>query len=118
MKSDLAKNVPNALETIIQLRNQREGLDITYDELRLIGSVVGLITLLQVATYSGDAKARTSAARILVDLKEEPSDIVERLKAAPFADLSANQLAFVIDQMATGRTDLDKLYEEARELEG
>lgn len=107
--------VPDALTEVMQIGTFAKGLDITYDELRLMGSLIGLVTLLQVATYSQDEKARTSAAKSLIDLKEDPADIVERLKSAPFGNLSIKSLEYVVKELSDGRTDLEEIYAEATE---
>lgn len=105
-----------ALREVLALGQQGTGLDVTFDQLKLLGAVVGMVTLLQVAATSPDDKARASAAKVLVDMKEDPATVVERLRAAPFNDLTMKGLQYVIDQMAEGRTDMEPIYTEAREL--
>jgi hypothetical protein len=106
-------SVDNAVDQALSLNLHGRGLDVTYDQLRLMGAVVGQIALLQIAAFSNDEKARASAAKTLVDLKEDPAKLVERLRAAPFADFSPKQLEYVVDQLHLGRTDLTDIYKEA-----
>jgi len=80
-----------------------ENLSTSYDLLKLLGMVVGQITLLDIATGSADAKARTSAARALAGLKESPNEIAERLKAGPFAGLTTGDLRTVVEQIRQGK---------------
>jgi len=107
--------LPEAMQRLMTAGSFGAGLDITYDELRLIGAVIGMITLVQTATYSNDPKARVAAAKALVNLDESPEVIVDRLKAAPFGDLNIKQLEFVVGEISGGRTDLTDIYDEARE---
>ena len=116
MNSLTAQNTEEALRQVLALGQLGGGLDVTFDQMKLLGAVVGMVTLLQIAAYSNDDKARASAAKVLIDLKEEPAEIVERLKAAPFNDLNMKGLEFIIDQMAEGRTDMQEMYGEARKL--
>lgn len=111
-----AENTEKALREVLALGKQGSGLDVTFDQLKLLGAVVGMVTLLQTAAYSSDDKARVSASKILIDLKEDPAEIVERLRAAPFHDLTMKGIEHVIEEMSTGRTDMDAMYEEARQL--
>lgn len=109
--------VPDAMAEIMKLGDFGSGIDTTYDQLRLIGAIIGLVTLLQTATYSADDKARIAAAKTLVDIKEDPADIVERLRAAPFAKFSINALEYVVQQLSAGRTNLQDIYVEAEAIE-
>lgn len=79
-----------------------EDLSDLYDQLKLLGVVVGQIALLEAATSGGDMKAKVSAARALASLKENPAEIAERLKASPFARLSSADLRKVVDQIKDG----------------
>ncbi len=110
-----AANTEEALRQVLALGAQGSGLDVTFDQLKLLGAVVGMVTLLQIAAYSDDDKAKASAAKVLVDLKEDPAEIVDRLRAAPFHDLTMKGIEHVIDEMSQGRTDMDAIYKEARE---
>ncbi len=109
-----ATNTEEALRQVLALGSQGSGLDVTFDQLKLLGAVIGMVTLLQIAAYSSDDKAKASAAKVLVDLKEDPAEIVDRLRAAPFHDLTMKGIKYVIDQMSLGRTDMEEMYEEAR----
>ncbi len=109
-----AVNTEEALRQVLALGEQGSGLDVTFDQLKLLGAVIGMVTLLQIAAYSTDDKAKASAAKVLVDLKEDPAEIVDRLRAAPFHDLTMKGIKYVIDQMSLGRTDMEAMYKEAR----
>jgi len=80
-----------------------EDLSSVYEQLKLLGVVIGQIALLDAATSSGDMKAKVSAARALAGLKESPAEIAERLKAGPFAKLSTRDLRGIVEQIKDGR---------------
>lgn len=80
-------------------------LDYIYDLQKLLGVVLGLQALLQVVVLSGDDKARVSAAKELVRLDEDPDQIAERLRSAPFSDMSVDELEAIVK---TGELDPEK----------
>jgi hypothetical protein len=91
--AELLKEAAPDLEAVTRL-------DYAYDQLRLVGAVIGLKKLLEtVVDPETDEKTRVSAARVLVDLKEEPERIIERLRSAPYADVSVEELERMV---ATG----------------
>ncbi len=83
--------------------NKPEGLAETYDFLRLLGAVAGLIALLDVATNSSDPKAQASAARALITLKEKPEHIVERLRSSQFNNLNTQDLHTIVEEIRKGK---------------
>jgi hypothetical protein len=107
-------SAPDKLAELVEQGLSLNRMDFLYDQLRLVGSVMGLRALVEVVTFGDNESARVSAAKMLMDLREDPQDIVDRLKAAPFADLSMDQLEHVLDRFGGGETDLKKLIDEAR----
>jgi hypothetical protein len=94
-----------------------ENLSSSYDLLKLIGLVVGHITLLQ-AAVGPDPKAAVAAARALVSLKEDPDSVAERLKAGPFASLTTEDLRRVVNELSDGsnpRQVLERVVAQKRE---
>lgn len=84
-----------------------EKLNEVYDQLRLLGLVMGQIALLDVVSnLKVEPAARVAAARALIGLKETPESIAERLKRSPFADLRVDQLESIVQQVKAGNTDL------------
>jgi hypothetical protein len=72
-------------------------LDYTFDQLKLVGAVVGLKKLLEtVVDPETDEKTRVSAAKVLVDIKEDPERIIERLRAAPYVEVTVEELEHMI----------------------
>jgi len=117
MRGEIVK-APAALQSLIGTASDLNRVDVTYDTIRLLGAVIGLMKLLQLATSAtSDEKVVLAAARALTDLREDPDAIVERLRAAPFAEYTTEQLAWLAEQVGEGRTDLDALYEEAKLVE-
>jgi len=109
-------NTPDKLQELVEQGLSLNRMDFLYDQLRLVGAVMGLRALVEVVTFGENESARVSAAKMLMELKEDPQDIVDRLKAAPFSDLSMPQLEHVLDRLTGGgETDLKKLIDEARE---
>lgn len=90
----------DALEGV--LSKTPEGLGESYDMLRLIGVVVGQITLLDVATGTTVASDRVAAAKALVALKEEPVNIAERLRSSQFSGLNTGELHQMIEDVKGG----------------
>ena len=90
-----------------------EKLDQQHDYLRLLGIVLGQIALLEVATMritgKGDAAAKVAAARALMNTKEAPDTIAERLRRSAFADLNPEQLECIVQEVKKkdGRTLAD-----------
>jgi len=89
-------------------------LDEMYDLLKLLGVVLGYIALLEEAVDGADPKARVSAARVLVNLREDPESIAERLRRSPFADLSVEQLQKVVGKLKLGETDIGTLIQQVK----
>lgn len=91
-------------------------LDYELDMLRLIGQVVALRTLLEVASSPvAEASAKVSAARALSQLAkdEDPEKTAERLRAAPFSDFTHEELSKLMTMVNEGKplkeaTDLIK----------
>jgi hypothetical protein len=101
------------LSSLVKEGFKPQSLDQLYDWFKLLGVVFGYITLLD-AAVNGSDKERVPAARTLVNLKEDPESIAERLKRSPFANLSIHQLEAIIQRMKSGETDMDKIIEEVK----
>jgi hypothetical protein len=101
------------LTSLLQDGFQPKKLDELYDMMKLLGVVLGYQALLEAAT-SGTEKERVPAARALINLKEDPEAIAERLRRSPFADLTVVQLSAIVEKMKSGETDIQKLVEEVK----
>lgn len=99
-ESSAEQGAVNALESSLDM--SLEGLSESHEFLRLLGAVVGQITLLDVATGTSDPKARASAARALLDLKEKPEQIAERLRSSKFKDLQTSDLKTIVEDIRDG----------------
>ena len=97
----------DAIEDLI--RTSPETLGDSYDFLRLLGAVVGRIALLDVATNSTDSKAVAAAARVLVDLKESPDVIADRLRSSQFSKLSMTDLQSLTEMIRRGDSPQEAL---------
>lgn len=117
-KLDQALGAPDQLKALVEEGLSLPRMDFLYDQLRLVGAVMALRTLLEVVTFGEHEPSRVSAAKMLMDLKEDPEVLAERLKSAPFADLTMPQLEHVVDRLAGGETDLGKLITEAKQVVG
>ncbi len=105
----------DALASVLADGFQPKRLDEMYDLLKLVGVVLGQIALLEEAVDGADPKARVSAARVLVSLKEDPAAIAERLKRSPLADLNIEQLQRIVQGVKSGETDVGKLIQEVKD---
>jgi hypothetical protein len=112
------KGLPNtpaaqALTKVLESGIAPEKLDQVYDLLKLMGLVLGHSTLLAVATdVTAEAAARVSAARALINIKEDPQVIGERIRRSTFADLSVDKLKSIVRQLEAGDRDLTSLLKE------
>jgi len=112
---DKVLGAPDQLRDLVAEGLSLNRMDFLYDQLRLVGAVMALRTLLEVVTFGENESSRVQAAKMLMDLKEDPEVLAERLKSAPFADLTMPQLEHVVDRLTGGgETDLKKLIEEAK----
>jgi len=92
-----------------------ESLDQIHDTLRLIGVVLGQMTLLEIATSpAAEAAPRVAAARALMKLDEAPERIAERLRKSVFSRLSVAELGAMIDKVKKGETNLKDLIEQSK----
>ena len=82
-----------------------DGLGDTFDQLRLLGAVVGQITALDVATSStAEDSDRMAAARLLTKLDEKPDAIADRLRSSQFSRLSTAGLEHLIAEVKRGKS--------------
>lgn len=81
-----------------------------HEQLKLLGLVLGRFVLLEVAANSADDKARVTAARALATLKESPSDIAERLRRSPFANLTVHELQDIVERVRRGESLSDLIH--------
>lgn len=90
-------------EAIIGSGVSFDRLDQIFELQRLMGPVIAMKILLEVAINSADPKERRMAAsKILDSASEDPERIANRLRASMFHDLSLEQLQAVVQ---TGITD-------------
>lgn len=106
----------DALSTLIAQKLSPQGLDSRYDTLKLMGMVIGQMTLLKIATdVDLEPAARVSAARALITIKESPESIAERIRRSPFSDLSVEQLQSIVIAIGEGGdTDLAALIDRVK----
>ena len=90
-----------ALENLVQEGLQPKSLDQLYDTLKLFGVIIGYSALLD-AAINGSDKERVPAARALINLKEDPEGIAERLRRSRFSHLSVDELKKMVDKMNAG----------------
>ena len=96
-KADAVSSLESALDTT------PEGLSASHDFLRLLGIVVGQVTLLDIATSpTADPAPRVAAARALTSIKEDPEQIAERLRSSQFKDLNTKDLHDVVASIREG----------------
>lgn len=96
-------------EAIIGSGVSFDRLDQIFELQRLMGPVIAMKILLEVAINSADPKERRMAAAKILDAADEPPEqIALRLRASLFKDLSMEQLGAVIQ---TGITDPEKAVE-------
>lgn len=115
-KNDDVLRTPDALRDLVDEGLSLSRMDFLFDQLKLVGAVMGLRALVQIVTFGENESAVVAAARILTQLDEEPEKITARLKSAPWADLDMSQLEHVVDRLTGGETDLKKLIAEAKYL--
>lgn len=85
-------------------------LDAVHDTLKLLGIVLSQMALLQVITDpEADNKDIVAASKTLLSHKEDPENIVERLKRSPFAGLSVEQLQTIVHEVKLGGGNLTSL---------
>lgn len=105
--SNLAEllKAPDATSSLVEGAIGVQRLDYELDLLRLVGQVIALRTLLDVASSpTAEESARVSAARALTQItkNEDPEKTAERLRAAPFADFNHDELQLLIDYANEG----------------
>lgn len=94
---------------------QAQRLDMVWDRLRLIGAVLGMRRLLELAMNSSNPNVALGASKELSRIDEDPEVVAERLRAAPFADLTFEELEAVVQ---TGKVDpVDAMKELGMEVE-
>ena len=111
-KSDapLAPGAVELLSSLLKAGFQPGRIDELHDFLKLLGVVVGQVTLLTVATSPfAEAAPRVSAAKALLDIKETPESFSERLRQSQFSGLSMPQLTEMIGRIREGETDVAAL---------
>lgn len=100
---------PAAVDLLAQLLKdgfRPERLDELHDFLRLLGVVIGQVTLLSVATSpTAEAAPRVSAAKALLDIKETPETLAERIRRSPFSGLTLADLEAMITRIRNGDVD-------------
>lgn len=107
-------DTPDLLKDLVDQGLSLTRMDLLHDQLRLVGAVMGLRALLEVVTFGTNEPSKVAAARILTQLDEDPEVIAERLKSAPWADLTMPELEHMVDRLCGGETDITKLIEEAK----
>lgn len=96
---------------------QSSDLGNTYEQLRLIGAVLGQVALLEVASGGGKDSDRVSAAKALIKLGERPEEVAERLKAGVFAGLDTKDLHHVVKLVQDGWSPKNALEEVRQQKE-
>jgi hypothetical protein len=96
------------LESLVNEGLNPKSLDQLYDTLKLFGVILGYSALLD-AAVNGTDKERVPAARALINLKEDPEGIAERLRRSRFAHLSIEELKGIVQKINDGETNLKEL---------
>ncbi len=103
----------DALLKVLSSGIELNSIEKTYDMLKLMGLVLGHAALLEIATSpTAESAARVSAARALVNVKDDPESLAERLHSSPFRDLSIEQLKGIVRQIEAGERDITSLVKE------
>ena len=98
------------LSSLLSSGFKPEKIDELHDFLKLLGVVIGQVTLLTVATSSlAEAAPRVSAAKALLDIKETPESLAERLRHSQFAHLTVANLETLVSKIREGDTDIPSL---------
>src|SRR5262245_49866510 len=116
MKSTNLPDTPAvaALAEILQSGVDSNRIDQVYDLLKLMGLVLGHSALLAVATDpAAEAKDRVAAAKSLVNIKENPEEIAERLQRSKLAGLSVDELKTIVRKLESGERNLLTLVKES-----
>lgn len=99
-----SSNTAKAIEQLEQLVTQGyspTGLDQILETLKLLGLVLGYQALVETAISEpiekGDLAAKVNAAKTLVQLKEDPVDIAERLRRSRFSSMTVDQLHTLVN---------------------
>lgn len=100
----------SVLERLLDKDFSPKHIDEVHEQLKLLGLVLGRFVLLEVAANSSDDKARVTAARALATLKENPSDIAERLRRSPFAHLTVQELQDIVERVRQGESLSDLIH--------
>jgi len=117
MKRDASKAAEYLTELLAE-GYKPQSLDQVHDTLKLVGVILGQMTLLDIATSPlAEPASRVSAARALLNLKESPDAIIERIRRSPFAGLNAEQLSAMVAKVRAGESDLSKLLKELQEAQ-
>lgn len=107
------KSTTEATQALADLLGDKfspDRLDQAHDLLKLLGIVLGQMALLEIVTdRAADEKARVSAARALMSVKEDPETIAERLRRSVFAGLTTGQLGAMVEEVKKGEKDLSDL---------
>ena len=96
------------LEELVQEGLTPKSLDQLYDTLKLFGVILGYSALLD-AAVNGTDKERVPAARALINLKEDPDSIAERLRRSRFSHLSVEELKGIVQKLNSGDANLKEL---------
>lgn len=103
----------DAVETLTGLLGEGfkpEGQGQVYDTLRLLGLVLAQMALLEIITSKeAEDSDRVAAARLLLNTKESPEGIADRLRKSSFAGLKTEELANMIQQVKKGDQDIQGL---------
>jgi hypothetical protein len=98
------------LTTLLASGFHPEKIDELHDFLKLLGVVIGQVTLLTVATSpTAEAAPKVSAAKALLDIKETPESLSARLRQSQFAGLQLPELESIIAAIRSGNTDIAAL---------
>jgi len=112
-------DIVDILNDLMKEGGTPQQIDQLHDTLRLLGVVLGQMALLDVVTDPNAKDApKVAAARALMDLKEKPEHIAERLKAAPFAGLTLEEIQDILQEMKEGDYDLQSLINKKKLAKG
>lgn len=104
------KDAVEALTGLLGEGFKPEGLDQVHDTLRLLGIVLGQMALLEIITdKDAEDSDRVAAARLLLNTKESPESIADRLKRSSFTRLPTEKLASMIQEVKKGKNDIQGL---------
>lgn len=109
------KSAKEQLEALVEEGFSPAGIHEVHDTFKLLGIVLGQAALLEiVANPQSEDTARVAAAKALMSVKEEPTNIAERLRRSAFVGLTVEQLQAIVQRVGKGERDFRSIIKEIK----